>query len=160
MPLWTHAIGEFMVRFNECESWLYEYVAELVPSNLAEVINEDTLLKKRIKAAKAAFRDANLSIPIQEVDAIFKRLDVLAEFRNILAHNAPMACLYETKFADVTKTTKYEIAIELQSRKRMGKKTDLSEIQRNALVARQLSADMMAQWEMIVHMRQARTIVG
>jgi hypothetical protein len=159
MPLWTHAIGEFMVYFNECEYWLYEYVAELVPSNRAAVINEEAL-KKRSKAAKAAFKDANLTIPIQEVDAIFFRLDDLANFRNLLAHNAPMECLYETKFADVTKPTKYSVAIELQSRRGKGRTTDLEEIKKNVLAARQLSADMMAQWEMIVRMRQVPAIEG
>lgn len=139
---WKQAIGDFMVSFNECEYWVYQYIALLVTPHLADLINEERL-DKRSRAAHAAIKDERLTISPEFVDGVFKRLKDLANYRNILAHNAPMLSVYES----TGDSNEISLAIELTTHK--GKETTLDEIWARAEDARELDADMLRLFQQI-----------
>lgn len=133
---WRQAIGAFMVSFNECEHWIYMFIDALVGPHLAEVIAEERL-QKRSRAAEAAVKDLELGIDEAEIDQLFARLRQLADYRNVLAHNAPMVQVYEHTTGGSAEDLDYQMRIELRSRK--GRKTSLEEIQTQTLEAEELS---------------------
>ncbi len=147
MGAWKQAIGEFMVSFNECEYWVYQYINQTVPRRLASFLSEERL-QKRAKAALAAIQDANIQPEGIVVEDLFERLRKLADYRNILAHNAPMLTLYEYPPTAIEKDSTYELAIELASPK--GRSTTLVEVKERAVEARNLSAEMHRLFEAIV----------
>ena len=140
-----------MVSFNECEYWTSEYLSEMLPENIAKLLNEESL-QKRCRAVRAAIRDANLNVLISEVDGLFNQLNDLATYRNLLAHNAPMVCIYESISNNKELDSNLHVAIELKTQK--GKMTDLVEIQGMTIRANRLSADMLTMFEKIIDLRK------
>lgn len=131
---WKRAIGEFMVAFNECEHFVYRMVDLLYSPGAADLIGKERLLK-RSQFAEAAIRDARFSVNQAELASAFKALKDLAEFRNILAHNAPMLTVYfDGAEAD-------RALIELRARG--GKAATLGEISVRAGEARALSGRLL-----------------
>lgn len=147
MGLWKQAIGDFMVSFNECEYWVYQYIDQTVPRKLANVLAEERL-QKRAKAALAAIQDAGIQPEGIVIEDLFGRLKKLADYRNILAHNAPMIVLYEYSSTSIENDSTYEMAIELTSAR--GMSTTLTEVQERATEAKNLSAEMLRLFEAIV----------
>lgn len=147
MGAWKQAIGDFMVSFNECEYWVYHYIDQTVSRRLAKLLSEERL-QKRATAALAAIQDANIQPEGIVVEDLFARLKKLADYRNILAHNAPMLTLYEHPPTTINEDATYEMAIELASPK--GKSTTLAEVKAQADEARNLSAEMLRLFEAII----------
>jgi len=135
---WKRAIGEFMVAFNECEHFIYRMVDLLYSPGAADLIGKERLLK-RSQFVEAAIRDGQFSVDLVESSSAFKALKDLADFRNILAHNAPMLTVY---FAgdEVDRAL-----IELRSRG--GKGASLDEIGGKTGEARALSRRLMQVFE-------------
>lgn len=154
MQIWKQAIGEFMVNFNECEYWVYACIAQLIRPKLAAVVS-DGPLKQRSKCAKAALLDAKLPIPPEQIESVFTRLASMADFRNILAHNAPMVAVYEYQRAGNIEP-ELEVVIELANRK--GETTPLARIREQAEAARALSESMCELFKQIVQASTERPV--
>jgi hypothetical protein len=132
MRHWKDAIGDFMVSFNECEFWVHQYVLELLPTNVATLVGKERL-QKRSEFVQAAIKDATLSVPPQLVQGVFTRLGQLAEFRNLLAHNAPVTNVVGSSVKD------WRPEIQLIHKERQ---VTLDEIRAKAEDARELESEM------------------
>lgn len=106
---WAIAIGRFLVAFNACEYWTYQYARTFGSQALRDAI-ADQGLPPRIAIARALLIDLGLIEPMQaRVDRAFDSLARLAKTRNLVAHNAPVLNVYRSTEG------RLEMRFELQS---------------------------------------------
>jgi len=109
MDEWALAIGRFMVRFNNCEYWTYQYVKTFGSDRLREAAGE-LMLGARVPMAQALVLDIGLVPDVHKrIEAAFSKLDGLAKMRNLVAHNGPLIHVYREK------DDKMKLMIELRS---------------------------------------------
>jgi hypothetical protein len=108
----------------------------LIRPHLADVLQGERL-RKRSQIAHAVIKDADLPIPSEEVKDAFGRLAKMADYRNILAHNAPNWNVY----AHDEDPNDLRVALELRSHR--GHQTTLVEVLDRADEAKELAAAMM-----------------
>ena len=86
---WRDAIGDFILAFGGCEYWTYAYIRDFGPQVIHDVAAKMNITP-RAALAKAIVLDIAASTELkQRIETIFDTLSSLAEWRNLVVHNAP-----------------------------------------------------------------------
>jgi len=94
---WPAAVGRFILAFSSCEYWTYVYLQELGSRSVrAELANSK--LSVRVGRILHLARSSKVSDDVYaEICSACHKIRNLAKKRNLAAHNAPMAHVFESK---------------------------------------------------------------
>jgi hypothetical protein len=92
---WPAAVGRFVLAFSSCEYWTYVYLQQLGSRAIrAELANSK--LSVRVGRILQLSRIGKLPEDVhEEISSLCNKLRSLAKKRNLAAHNAPMAHVFE-----------------------------------------------------------------
>jgi hypothetical protein len=107
---WPAAVGRFVLAFSSCEYWTYVFLDQLGSKSVrAELAN--SRLSVRVGRVLRLARSTRVSEHLYaDISSACNKLRVLAKRRNLAAHNAPMAHVFEN-----IETGALEVRFEMRS---------------------------------------------
>lgn len=94
---WPAAVGRFVLAFSSCEYWTYVYLQQLGSRSVrAELANS----KLSVRLGRILQLSGSRKVPEDvhaQICSACKQLRSLARRRNLAAHNAPMAHVFENQ---------------------------------------------------------------